>query len=337
MACSTARVEANRRNAQKSTGPRTAAGKAASRLNAFRHGMAGDGDVVGPGEDVALIERREVAFVREFAAEGETGRLLARRAAVLSLRMERAMDHDFTKVADDVAAARAQFDVEREAMLAGWIAELDEAADPRPALDNLEATVEGQVFLAEAWLVLRARVAVGDAGAVSRAELWLDRPGLAIGATLAARIGAESDRLLDLAESTGDEYRARIAAARDRAGILASFDPSPEAQRARRHEADAERGMYRAIRQLRELRREAGAGPIPLAPAFAPPPPVIPEPVPAPPASEIAPPLGSIRAEPAELASFRVEPPATPAEPTPSREERHRNRPDLRKLARNRR
>src|SRR5215469_17687724 len=33
-----ARLEANRRNARKSTGPRTAAGKARSRMNGLRHG-----------------------------------------------------------------------------------------------------------------------------------------------------------------------------------------------------------------------------------------------------------------------------------------------------------
>jgi hypothetical protein len=37
-------LEANRRNAQKSTGPRAEAGKERSRLNAFRHHITGQGD-----------------------------------------------------------------------------------------------------------------------------------------------------------------------------------------------------------------------------------------------------------------------------------------------------
>ena len=37
------RVEANRRNAQKSTGPKTAEGKAISRLNGVKHGLTGAG------------------------------------------------------------------------------------------------------------------------------------------------------------------------------------------------------------------------------------------------------------------------------------------------------
>jgi hypothetical protein len=41
---------ANRRNAQKSTGPKTPEGKAAVRLNAMKHGLLSK-DVLLPGED----------------------------------------------------------------------------------------------------------------------------------------------------------------------------------------------------------------------------------------------------------------------------------------------
>jgi hypothetical protein len=49
-------IEANRRNAEKSTGPRTPEGKAAVRLNALRHGMRAR-TVVLPGEDRQEFER----------------------------------------------------------------------------------------------------------------------------------------------------------------------------------------------------------------------------------------------------------------------------------------
>ncbi len=51
---STARIEANRRNAQQSTGPRTAEGKAASSRNALRHGIT--------SQQLILFDETEEAF-----------------------------------------------------------------------------------------------------------------------------------------------------------------------------------------------------------------------------------------------------------------------------------
>ncbi len=41
-------MEANRRNAQKSTGPRTAAGREVARMNALKHGLRSEEEVLGP-------------------------------------------------------------------------------------------------------------------------------------------------------------------------------------------------------------------------------------------------------------------------------------------------
>jgi hypothetical protein len=51
---SPAQIAANLANAQKSTGPRTDAGKAASRMNALRHGAYAEAPII-PGEDPAAF------------------------------------------------------------------------------------------------------------------------------------------------------------------------------------------------------------------------------------------------------------------------------------------
>ena len=54
------------------------------------------------------------------------------------------------------------------------------------------------------------------------------------------------------------EVARRIEQERQNAGMVARFDPSPEASLARRYEAAAERGMYQAVRGIASLNRQAG-------------------------------------------------------------------------------
>jgi hypothetical protein len=62
---SPAQINANRANAQKSTGPRSAEGKSASRFNALKHGIDA-ASVVIPGEDPADYEALAADYRREF-------------------------------------------------------------------------------------------------------------------------------------------------------------------------------------------------------------------------------------------------------------------------------
>src|SRR5260370_8547295 len=62
---SPAQINANRANAQKSTGPRSAEGKSASRFNALKHGIDA-ASVVIPGEDPAEYEALAADYRRDF-------------------------------------------------------------------------------------------------------------------------------------------------------------------------------------------------------------------------------------------------------------------------------
>jgi hypothetical protein len=59
MAVSEAKLEANRRNAQKSTGPRTEEGKGRSSLNAVTHGLRAETLVLRDEDPQVLDDRRE--------------------------------------------------------------------------------------------------------------------------------------------------------------------------------------------------------------------------------------------------------------------------------------
>ena len=168
MPTSEARILANRQNARRSKGPTTAEGKENSRRNALKHGLTGAG-VVLPNEDAAEVERRLAAFEDELKPSGEVGRALVRRAAVLSVRMDRCVEQEAASLSERVRRAEDEF-----------------------------VAPEG-----------------GDA--------------------------EEAKRL------------------RAEAGRRAMFDPSKEATLARKYEAAAERGFFRALKELRQLEGQAKA------------------------------------------------------------------------------
>ena len=60
-----AQITANRANAQKSTGPRSAEGKSVSSFNALKHGIDASSRVI-PGEDPAEYESLVVEYVDEY-------------------------------------------------------------------------------------------------------------------------------------------------------------------------------------------------------------------------------------------------------------------------------
>jgi hypothetical protein len=82
-------LAANRANAQKSTGPATAAGKQRSRLNATRHGLTGQ-TVVMPHEDMEAFNNMTAAIVASLQAVGALECQLAQSYAGFQWRINRA-------------------------------------------------------------------------------------------------------------------------------------------------------------------------------------------------------------------------------------------------------
>ena len=86
---SEARIAANRLNAQKSTGPRTAEGKAAVSQNAVKHGLSAQCDVIR-GEDQEEFELYREEMFWELNPVGAMQSRLAERIVSLAWRLRRA-------------------------------------------------------------------------------------------------------------------------------------------------------------------------------------------------------------------------------------------------------
>ena len=95
MSSSKQRLEANRANAKRSTGPKTRAGKERSRLNAYRHGLTAR--LLLDGEDAAEFERLRKQLLQDYSPQSILGvelvediaktLLLKRRAALFEAAM----------------------------------------------------------------------------------------------------------------------------------------------------------------------------------------------------------------------------------------------------------
>ena len=283
-----ARLAANRLNAARSTGPRTAGGKARSRMNALKHGLTGAG-IALPVEDEAAVEARFLAIQEELAPQTVLGVFFAHQMALMTVRCQRAARQEAKAVASKIRRAPAEWDEARAAEadhLMGWI-----GAEPVAYRRKLMATPEGVDRLIDALMGLRSE---------------LDQPSVVWdfvhGQKLAAFFGTrESDipltrgrRLSDAIQGnfthidpsevehlTTDEakrnwacdqmdghiraeverleaHRASLDLAglrldRAEAGERALFDAGKEATLARKYEAAATRELYRALREFRAV------------------------------------------------------------------------------------
>jgi hypothetical protein len=169
-------IAANRLNAARSSGPKTEAGKARSRANATRHGMAGESAEVEAGASAEFAERR-ARWAAEQQPVGEAAGWALDRAVAASLRIERC-----ERALDEVTAAareraRLAWDEDRAFEAATIASRLDR--DPVLASQQLQASLAGVILLVEAWLGLAASLDDGKDWSDSEASRALDLLGVA--------------------------------------------------------------------------------------------------------------------------------------------------------------
>jgi hypothetical protein len=102
------KMEANRRNATKSTGPRTAEGKDKVKFNAVTHGFTA-ATVVLPHEDEEAYQDRLEDWTRELDAPGKLGRYLVERVVRISWQLDRADTFEQAKLAKRIQDAPRRF------------------------------------------------------------------------------------------------------------------------------------------------------------------------------------------------------------------------------------
>jgi hypothetical protein len=98
-------IEANRRNAQLSTGPKTPEGKSRSRLNAFKHGMNATGFVIPSGQAQENLEEFQgllAALRHDLQPQGTLQELLVESIAIQQWRLRRIYRAELAGVAQGI-------------------------------------------------------------------------------------------------------------------------------------------------------------------------------------------------------------------------------------------
>jgi hypothetical protein len=168
-------IDANIKNAQKSTGPTTAEGKAASRLNAVTHGLTG----VLPDcleEDREQIERVKDRWFRDMKPVGPLQEELVETMALEAIRTSRSRHHFAAVVRKHSERACDQWDIDREA-------EVEEIAkglkkNPSRTISLLRKSPHGCAWLIARWELLEEILIEENAWTDEQHEYVLDLLGV---------------------------------------------------------------------------------------------------------------------------------------------------------------
>ena len=149
-----AQIQANRQNAQKSTGPKSEAGKEKSRQNSLKHGLTGAGIVQPEGTEADLLQLRVTSWTNHLKPQTPTEEWLITSAAVASARIDRCVRYETAAIDHrlrHLPATRAQKQAEE---LEALLTQLPKT--PAKTQPKLLATAPGCRHLIDRWIKFRA-------------------------------------------------------------------------------------------------------------------------------------------------------------------------------------
>jgi hypothetical protein len=147
-ASSERKIASNRVNAQNSTGPKTAGGKARSKLNALKHGLRSE-QVVMPGEDPRAFEAECAAWSADWQPKSHTRAILVERAAATAWRLRRCVRLEGVRVQVLAGSHLAAFDRKAENRIVELLRQL--RSRPAETVATLMEDASGIEALMDTW------------------------------------------------------------------------------------------------------------------------------------------------------------------------------------------
>ncbi|WP_435005111.1 hypothetical protein P12x_003003 [Tundrisphaera lichenicola] len=263
MIVSEARLAANRRNALRSSGPKTEEGKAKSRANALKHGLCSS--VVVP-ESLEAVQERASAYYHTLKPQNQFHSWLVDRVAILSLRIDRC-ERIERRVRDKIAL-RAELtwedDRKREAAtLGGMIGER-----PEEVVEALRRTPQGCEWLMSRWAMLAHVADLKGCWTPDQTRLAFDLLGTPAEFREGQRPGTWLDpegKVIEGADDPAGVARREIAALKERRELVGDLDEvnraltcsdlttdeDPELRRLRRYESTLHRRLRWCLAQIK--------------------------------------------------------------------------------------
>ena len=161
------RAEINRQNAAKSTGPKTAEGKAASRKNATKHGLRAE-VVALPNEDPQAIAAHSDAWNEYYRPQSPAAQHLVNDCVAATLLSDRCNKYHNAALSDQIRKAERAWDTQREDSVHTLSTLI--ALNPATAVHKLKQTAHGLRWMIGAWSTLLTTLV--DCGRWNEPELW---------------------------------------------------------------------------------------------------------------------------------------------------------------------